>query len=62
MKIVKVAIYGLVGVIVLGLGGLFLTGNGAILGFAIGYMFGAPDLPFDPTDVVAAPDYSEESN
>jgi hypothetical protein len=42
--------------------GLYATGNGLVLVFTWALLFGAPPLPFDPADAVAAPDYAERAN
>ncbi|NND67035.1 MAG: DUF3089 domain-containing protein, partial [Halioglobus sp.] len=53
---------GVVAIIAIGLLGLVVTGNGRIIKLAWDFNFAAPDLPFDPADAVAAPDYAEERN
>jgi hypothetical protein len=57
----RVAIVLLV-LLVVAIGGLFATGNGAMVQLGMGYLFGKPSGPFDPADAVAAPDYSVPEN
>ena len=42
--------------------GIYATGNGSMLKLIADFTFGAPELPFDPTDAVAPPDYQLEEN
>jgi hypothetical protein len=62
MKWVKRAMFGIVALLVVGIGGLFVTGNGAVVMFVVGLVFGKPALPFDPADAVSAPDYADPAN
>lgn len=53
---------GVLALVALVVGGLYATGNGIVLTFTWALLFGAPALPFDPADAVAAPDYGDRSN
>ncbi|MFL0804872.1 MAG: DUF3089 domain-containing protein [Agarilytica sp.] len=44
------------------LAGVYVTGNGKILGIFVTSFIHRPDLPFDPAKSVAAPDYALEEN
>ena len=58
MKIIRNIFLGLLAVILLGIGAIYTTGNGALLTIVWAVYFGGPELPFDPNDAVAPPDYS----
>lgn len=62
MRWIKWIVGGVLIVAALAVGALFATGNGAVLTFAWALLFGAPDLPFDPADAVAPPNYAEREN
>ena len=62
MKWIMWIIGGLLVLAALAVAALFATGNGAIVTFAWALLFGAPDLPFDPADAVAPPDYADEEH
>ncbi len=62
MKILKFLLIGIIAIAVLGTGGLFLTGNGQLLTLGWAFLFGAPSLPFDPTDAVPPPKYDNPAN
>ena len=46
----------------LAVGALFVTGNGALLGFGWAFLFGGPSAPFDPAAAAPAPDYGDRVN
>ena len=54
-----VILYILVAAVVLGVGGMFAIGKGDILLTLWAITMGVPDLPFDESTAVEAPDYSE---
>lgn len=62
MKWLKRSALGLVVMLVVVIGGMYTTGNGAILTLLVGYTFGKPSLPFDPSEAVPAPDYADPAN
>ena len=62
MRWIKRLSIALLVLLVVAVGGLFATGNGAMVQLGIGYLFGKPSAPFDPADAVAAPDYSKDEN
>ncbi|MEZ5552284.1 MAG: DUF3089 domain-containing protein [Pseudomonadales bacterium] len=62
MRVLKILVLSIVVALAATLGVVYVTGNGAMLTLAWAYLFGAPDLPFDPEDAVAAPDYSDPEN
>ena len=62
MKVFKRCLLILGGLILLGVGGMFATGNGNILLSLWAITMGAPDLPFDESTAVEAPDYSKLEN
>jgi len=62
MKILRNVVLTVVALIVLAVGGLFLTGNGQLLRFGWAMLFGGPSLPFDPADAVPPPDYADPTN
>lgn len=59
MKVVKITGAVLVALLVLAVGGLYLSGNGALLTFGWAMLFGGPGGEFDPADAVPAPDYAD---
>ena len=62
MKILKRIALGLVAVVILGVGALFISGNGSLLTLGWAFLFGGPSLPFDPVDAVAPPDYADPAS
>lgn len=62
MRVLKILVLGMVILLAATLGVVYVTGNGPMLTLAWAYLFGAPDLPFDPEDAVAAPDYADPQN
>ncbi len=62
MKVLKIILLVIVVLIALLVGGLYATGNGALLTLGWAVMFGGPAQPFKPEDAVAAPDYSDDAN
>lgn len=62
MRVLKILVLGIVILLAATLGVVYVTGNGQMLTLAWAYLFGAPDLPFDPEDAVAAPDYADPKN
>jgi hypothetical protein len=62
MKILRNVAIGLVVLVALGFGGVYLTGNGALLTFGWAMLFGGPSEPFDPSGAVEAPDYADPAS
>jgi len=62
MKVFRRIVLGLVVILGLAIGGLFATGNGALLTLGWAFLFGGPSLPFNPDDAVGPPDYSDPKN
>ncbi|MFT4800180.1 MAG: hypothetical protein ACJAXW_002251 [Candidatus Azotimanducaceae bacterium] len=42
------------------IGGLFVTGKGAMLTLGWALIFGGPQIPFDPAEAAQQPDYARE--
>ena len=53
---------GISALLILGLGLIYATGNGALLSAGWAVAFGGPSLPFDATDTAAPPDYADTAN
>jgi len=53
---------GLVVLVAVGVGVIYATGNGSFLKITYAMIFASPELPFDPDDAVAPPDYADPSN
>lgn len=62
MKIARRILLAVLVVTVVAVGGLFATGNGSLLTLGWAFLFGGPSLPFDPTEAVDPPDYSDPKN
>ena len=62
MKILKRSLLGFGVLILLGVAGMFATGNGNVLLTLWALTMGAPDLPFDESTAVAAADYADAKN
>ncbi|NND65953.1 MAG: DUF3089 domain-containing protein, partial [Halioglobus sp.] len=62
MRWLQRILLGIVVIFAIGLLGLVVTGNGRVIQLVWDFTFAAPDLPFDPADAVAAPDYADERN
>ena len=62
MKWVGRILLGLVVLVAVGVGVIYATGNGFWLKIAYAMVFASPELPFDPDDAVAPPDYADPSN
>ena len=62
MRWIKRILVTVIALVLVGLAALFLSGNGRMVKLVWDFNFAAPDMPFDPADAVAAPDYSEEKN
>lgn len=62
MKVFKGILLTLIVVIAIVIGGLYATGNAALLTLGWAFMFGGPALPFDPADAVEPPDYADPAN
>lgn len=57
MKILRGVLIGIIVLVMLVVGGVFVTGNGPILTLGWAFLFGGPSLPFDPNDAAPPPDY-----
>jgi hypothetical protein len=62
MKWVRRILVGLFVLVAVGVGAIYATSNGNMLTFAYALIFASPELPFDPDDAVAPPDYADLSN
>ncbi len=62
MKWVGRILLGLVVLVGVGVGAMYATGNGFWLKIGYAMAFASPELPFDPDDAVAPPDYADPSN
>ena len=62
MKALRYASIILVAVLMLALAAIIGSGNGSLIGQTWAIMFGGPSLPFDTSNAVSPPDYSESSN
>jgi hypothetical protein len=62
MRWIKRILITIAALILLGTAVLFLTGNGPLVKLVWDFNFAAPDMPFNPADAVAAPDYSAGKN
>lgn len=62
MKVLKILLLVILASIALLIGGLYATGNSALLTLGWAVVFGGPAQPFDPEDAVAPPDYADEVN
>jgi hypothetical protein len=62
MKLLKYLLIGLLVLILLALGGIYASGNGALLRIGWAMLFGGPALPFDAAQTVEAPDYADPAN
>jgi len=59
---VKRVLLGLVVLVIAAVVLVFASGNGPVAKLMYDFATGAPDLPFDPADAVAPPDYADEAN
>ena len=62
MKLLRNIALGISALLILGLGLIYATGNGALLSAGWAVAFGGPSLPFDATDTAAPPDYADTAN
>lgn len=62
MKILRNVLLGLVALVVLAIGAVFITGNGQMLVLGWAFLFGGPSQPFDPADAAPPPDYADPAS
>ena len=62
MKIIIKILIGVLALVLVGVGGLYLTGNGMLLTIFWATTMGGPSLPFDETEAVEPPSYSDPDN
>lgn len=62
MKTLRYTTVILVTVLILALVAVIGSGNGAMIGQTWGIMFGGPSLPFDASNAVSPPDYTDSGN
>ena len=62
MTVVRNIFFGLLGLLTLGIIGIYATGNGMLLTILWATAMGGPDLPFDDSKTVDAPNYADPIN
>ena len=62
MKIVVKILIGVLALVIAGIGGLYLTGNGMLLTIFWAATMGGPSLPFNESEAVEPPSYSDPDN
>ena len=62
MKIIIKILIGVLALVLAAIGGLYLTGNGMLLTIFWATTMGGPSLPFDETEAVEPPSYSDPDN
>ena len=62
MTVIRNIFFGLVGLLTLAIVGIYATGNGMLLTILWATTMGGPDLPFDDSKPVDAPNYADPSN